>query len=811
MNKLYKLTKACLFGILLITAFFNVQGQVEVKNPTSPFWNVKGNSGTNSGTNFIGTIDNVSWRVRTDNTERMVVDSLGNVGIGTANPSARLHVYKTDGDAILRVETPSSSYEARIEFWKWTASYNASVGFYPGTADLRLRTGQTSDVLFEPNSTEVMRVRSNGRVGIGTATPSTTFVVNGSATIGNTANTASGTNSMAVGSTNTVSGTNSFVSGNNNTVTATHALVAGNSNNAAGNYSVALNNTTSTTAAATTSIVGGFQSQVQSNLGLAIGWADTTSGVTSQAFGRGNYARSFAEFVVGSFNTDYTPVSTGSFNAADRAFTVGNGTATTSRSNALVVLKNGNVGIGINAPLDILHIVGHLRMVDGNQANGYVMVSDANGTGTWTDPSALGGGSAWNLTGNSGTNSTTNFIGTTDANDLVLKTNGSEAMRILSGGHVSINYATPSPGNLFSVYSTNSDNAVNIFANGTGKAMYISMPSTNNANAIEISKSGGSGRGIDLTMASGTTGVGILISSQTTSRTVNIQQTNASSASPVIFVSNSGTGNTIYALANTPSNAIGYFKQQSTGTDPIVNQSAASVFGTSTSIRSGIFEVTAASSNSTALLATAKSSGSVDEVGVYGLSMATDTFGYGVIGEGNHYGVYAVGNLGATGVKSFQIDDPMDPYNKYLKHYSVESPEVINMYRGTVVLDGNGEGTVTMPDYFDSVNINCTYSLTAIGKQTNVYIKQEISNGKFIVAGGASGQKICWFVYANRNDRYVKAHPGNIQVEVRKNADERGKLISPELYGMPPQYGVFYNNKVTPSAAKQEELIPEKQ
>lgn len=66
--------------------------QAEIKNPVTPFWKVKGNSGTNSGTYFIGTTDNVSWRVRTNNTERMVVDSTGNVGIGTASPTTRLHV-----------------------------------------------------------------------------------------------------------------------------------------------------------------------------------------------------------------------------------------------------------------------------------------------------------------------------------------------------------------------------------------------------------------------------------------------------------------------------------------------------------------------------------------------------------------------------------------------------------------------------------------------------------------------------------------------------------------------------------------------
>lgn len=42
----------------------------------------------------------------------------------------------------------------------------------------------------------------------------------------------------------------------------------------------------------------------------------------------------------------------------------------------------------------------------------------------------------WSLTGNAGTTPGTNFIGTTDAKDLVFKTNNSERIRIKSGGNV---------------------------------------------------------------------------------------------------------------------------------------------------------------------------------------------------------------------------------------------------------------------------------------------------------------------------------------------------------------------------------------
>ncbi|MBB6500846.1 hypothetical protein [Pedobacter cryoconitis] len=47
-------------------------------------WSTVGNSGTSAITNFLGTTDNVNLKMRTNNIQRMLVDSLGSVGIGSA-------------------------------------------------------------------------------------------------------------------------------------------------------------------------------------------------------------------------------------------------------------------------------------------------------------------------------------------------------------------------------------------------------------------------------------------------------------------------------------------------------------------------------------------------------------------------------------------------------------------------------------------------------------------------------------------------------------------------------------------------------
>ena len=52
------------------------------KASTTNSWSTFGNTGTNSLTNFLGTSDNTSLRFRSNNIQRIILDSLGNVGIG---------------------------------------------------------------------------------------------------------------------------------------------------------------------------------------------------------------------------------------------------------------------------------------------------------------------------------------------------------------------------------------------------------------------------------------------------------------------------------------------------------------------------------------------------------------------------------------------------------------------------------------------------------------------------------------------------------------------------------------------------------
>ena len=175
-----------------------------------------------------------------------------------------------------------------------------------------------------------------------------------------------------------------------------------------------------------------------------------------------------------------------------------------------------------------------------------------------------------------------------------------------------------------------------------------------------------------------------------------------------------------------------------------------------------------------------------DAIGPLGNSVGTYGLGYiGVWGDQsdvNGYSVYANGDFGAAGTKAFSIDHPLDPEGKYLRHYSIESNEVLNLYRGTVPFNANGEVIVTMPDYFDAVNINFSYQLTPIGGYAPLYIKEKLLDGKFVISGGLPGMEVSWVVYGQRNDPYLQQHPESGQVEVVKEIWNQGKYLQPALY-----------------------------
>jgi len=176
----------------------------------------------------------------------------------------------------------------------------------------------------------------------------------------------------------------------------------------------------------------------------------------------------------------------------------------------------------------------------------------------------------------------------------------------------------------------------------------------------------------------------------------------------------------------------------------------------------------------------------VNGVGVHGQSSSSygvhgqSTWGDGVFGETSapfKSGVYAVntnpegfagyfngrvgvyGDLNVTGTKNFSIDHPLEP-GRLLVHAAVESAEVLNVYSGNVVLDECGAAEVELPAWFEAVNTDFRYQLTAVGAAApGLHVAEEVAGNRFRIAGGPAGLKVSWMVTALRNDPHMREHP----------------------------------------------------
>ncbi len=151
------------------------------------------------------------------------------------------------------------------------------------------------------------------------------------------------------------------------------------------------------------------------------------------------------------------------------------------------------------------------------------------------------------------------------------------------------------------------------------------------------------------------------------------------------------------------------------------------------------------------------------------------------------------GNFTATGVKAFTIDHPLDPENKVLRHFSIESPDVLNLYSGIITTDGSGHATVNLPDYFASINKDFRYQLTVIGSFSQAIISREISGNEFEIATSQPNVKVSWEVTGIRNDGYMK-NVNTMQAEEMKPENLRGKYYEPRAFNLPETMGVNYSS-----------------
>ena len=119
------------------------------------------------------------------------------------------------------------------------------------------------------------------------------------------------------------------------------------------------------------SVAFGFMANALGSYSVAIGPQSISAEQESVTLGKWLYAKSTGEMVMGSANdTTGYGVSGPIWSNSDRLFTIGNGNGEYSRSNAMVVLKKGSIGIGTSKPAARLEINGSIK------ANRIALTSD---------------------------------------------------------------------------------------------------------------------------------------------------------------------------------------------------------------------------------------------------------------------------------------------------------------------------------------------------------------------------------------------------------------------------------------------------
>ncbi|MDR3713335.1 MAG: discoidin domain-containing protein, partial [Puia sp.] len=458
-----------------------------------PAWSMTGNKGTNGDSNFLGTIDSTKLVFRTDSLKRMTILPNGNIGIAIDTPVARLHIAGTVNDPVKRpafMVYPNGDLAAGTTMDRSvTTTDQAGLRYYSKLGILQLGATDRLD-------TTVSKIVYNNYEGSGILINSDdSNTIKGRIYASILAGDQNRIDSAAIVSDSYVAGeahhlgtaiSNSVISGWGNRTSGVgdfNSCIVGGFGNSFPYFTHGL-------------IAGGYINNEVDTSGYSLisGWYNTYGGMGQLVSGGKLINRSPFGTTLGYANVDFSTlpyqvtVPGSNVTSLDQypVFALGNSSDINGviRSNAMTVLYNGRTQINTTGlstsltqtavtPKAALEVVStnsgvllpkltttqRNGIVSGDLQNGLLLYNTDssqfqfyNGISWTAIGSGSGTGSGWSLNGNTGSNPATSFIGTTDNEPLVFKTNSVKRITVLGSGSVIIgDTAQPASDALFAV------------------------------------------------------------------------------------------------------------------------------------------------------------------------------------------------------------------------------------------------------------------------------------------------------------------------------------------------------------------------
>jgi len=358
--------------------------------------------------------------------------------------------------------------------------------------------------------------------------------------------------------------------------------------------------------------------------------------------------------------------------------------------------------------------------------------------------------SAWGITGNTGTTAGTNFLGTTDAQDLRIHTNGAERMRVRSDGLVGINSAGQA-GSHLDVAGNSGNDAITAATDANGASLRNALWARNLNN----------------------TGTAILAASQGIGgiSPVDGAAVAGSSTNNIAISGNVGQGRPNNNADN--GNHVGDFGLDSDNNEGTNNQSAVAFlagkdrqdldgFGLARFLYGGYFQ------------------GGVNNPAWSYVGMKYDHNNNATATGGTDYKILGIG-LVSTVVK--------DQNSTGRIMFAPEAPEVLFQDYGIGKLS-NGSTTITIDEIFTkNIKVDQKHPLKVFiqleGDCNGVYVTNKSDKGFTVkeLAGGNSNTSFSWQIIATRantigKDGEVSSHHENLRFPYAPKPLERTKNIS---------------------------------